>query len=190
LDLGEIVKLWEVVQVFHRYTLFQRIAIIVGTPITLYVVYLCTLGRPPLVVHELRFSLLQDRQVRPLRTGGDAFEVDFRLLNTTSPADEINNVFGQLWVDGAAFITSTLPPARGQSGTPRVEWDIQIPVFPKDGVFIPTRMALRLPPPGHEVLVGAQFVSKETQREEYLWKIINEAGKPKTVVIKNPHASQ
>lgn len=73
MDLTEILKLWEVVQVFHRYTMFQKVALVVGAPIALYVVYLATLGRPPLVVHELRFSLLQDRQVRPLRDGGEAF---------------------------------------------------------------------------------------------------------------------
>jgi hypothetical protein len=185
-DLGEIVKLWEVVQVFHRYTVFQKIALIIGSPITLYVAYLCTLGRPPLTVHELRFSLLQDRQVRPLLTGGEAFEVEFRLINATSPPEEVNNLFGQLWVDGTAFVTSTIPPARGQSGAARVEWDLQIPVFPKEGVFIPARIALRMPPPGGEVLVGAQFVSKETTRAEYLWKIVNEAGKPRTVVVKSP----
>jgi hypothetical protein len=95
------VKLWEVVQVFHRYTAFQKVALIVGTPIALYALYLATIGRPPLVLHELRLFLLQDRQVRPLTDGGSAFEIEFRLSNETSPPREVHNVFGQVWVEGS-----------------------------------------------------------------------------------------
>jgi hypothetical protein len=43
-----------------------------------------------------------------------------------------------------------------------------------------------MPEPGDEVLVGAQVVSKETQRTEYLWSIVNENGLPKIIIKKSP----
>ncbi len=187
MELTEIVKLWEVVQVFQRYTAFQKLALIIGTPVALYVGYLLTIGRPPLVLHELHFVLLQDRQVQQLEDGSKAIEIEFRLLNSTSPPAEIHNVFGQIWIDGTYFIGSTLPPARGRSGRPRVEWDIQMAVFPKESVFIPPKIAARMPAPGEELRVGAQFVSKETSKLEYFWKLVNEDGIPKIVFVKNPH---
>jgi hypothetical protein len=59
-------------------------------------------------------------------------------------------------------------------------------VFPKQGSFLPTKIALKMPQVGDEVLVGAQFTSTETEKQEYLWKIVNENGMPKTLFIKNP----
>jgi hypothetical protein len=118
--------------------------------------------------------------------GGEAFEVEFRLLNATSPPREIPNVFGQLWIDGKYLLKSTIPTTRSAAEAARVEWDIQIPVFPKEGVSIPTKLALRMPRPGDEILVGAQFVSKETERQEYFWGIVNENGVPKALAKKSP----
>ncbi|MCX6563427.1 MAG: hypothetical protein NTU60_07455 [Candidatus Aminicenantes bacterium] len=137
--------------------------------------------------YELRFFLLQDRQVRSSQAGERAIEVDFRLTNSTSPPEEVHNVFGQLWIDGKHLLASTIPPARGHAGAGRVEWDIQIPVFPKEGVFIPPKILVGMPSPEGEILLGAQFVSKETQRQEHLWRIVNDGGAPKIVTVKSPH---
>lgn len=186
--MTDIMKIWEVVQVFHRYTPFQRFALVLGAPITLYVVYLCTIGRPPLTLYQVDLFLLQDRQVRTLRSGGDAFEIDFRLLNATSPPAEVHNLFGQLWVESTAFVSSTIPPARGANSVGPVEWDIRAPVLPKQTTFVPPKIVLRLPEPSGEVLVGAQLVSGETDKEEYLWRIVNENGMPKTIAVRAPRA--
>ena len=96
-------------------------------------------------------------------------------------------MFGNLWLDGKYLLASTISPARGRAGVGRVEWDIQVPVFPKEGSFLPPKIVVRMPSPKEEVLVGAQFVSKETQRQEYLWRIVNLDGVSKTVTVKNPH---
>lgn len=140
---------------------------------------------PPPIIHKLRFFLLQDRRVRPL-PDGDAFEMEFRLLNSSSPPSELNNVFGHYWVMGAHIIGATIPPARGEVEGGRVEWDIQIPVFPKGGVFLPAKIAARMPELGSEVLVGAQIVSRETSPSEYLWGIVNDNGVPTIVFKKSP----
>jgi len=186
MDLSTILKFWEVIQVFHRYTTFQKTALILAVPVLVYAAYLVTIGRPPLVLFQTRFSMLVDKQVRPLRIGGDAFEVEFRLINLTSPPDEIHNVFGQLWMDGSLIVATTIQPSRGQPGEQRVEWDIQIPVFPKQGAFIPAKVAFRLPTSGSDITVGAQFVSKETSRDEYIWRIINNGGVPEAVSVRQP----
>jgi hypothetical protein len=186
LNLSEVVKLWEVVQVFHRYNTYQKISIIIGLPIALYVIYLITLGRPSLLVHELRFFLLQDQKVQSLPNIGQIFEIDFRLINSSSPPNELNNIFGNLWLDSTYYINATIPPERTPNTAKKVEWDIKIPVFPKEGTFIPAKIFLKMPKPGEEVLVGAQFVSKETQKTEYLWKIVNDNGVRKTVIKKSP----
>lgn len=190
MDFTQLEKLWEVMQVFHRYHWLNRVFLIVASLVLIYFIYLVTLGRPPLVVHELRFTLLTDPQVRTLREGVEAFEIEFRLLNRTSPHRELHNVFGNLWISGAHFITSTIPPARGQSGgQARVEWDIRESVIPKQGIFIPAKLRVKMPQPGEEVMVGAQFSSTETDPQEYLWKFINDNGSPKRVTIKDPHAN-
>jgi hypothetical protein len=186
LDVTDIVKIWEVVQVFHRYTPFQRFALLLGAPITVYFLYLCTLGRPPLTLYQVDLFLLQDRQVRKLPSGGETFEIEFRLMNATRPSAEVHNLFGQLWVEGTAFVASSIPPARGANGSGHVEWDIQADVLPKQAAFVPPKIVLRMPDPSGEIMVGAQLVSTETEKEEYLWRVVNENGTPRPVVVKAP----
>lgn len=142
------------------------------------------LGRPPAVVHALRFFLLSDRQIKKVAEGAEVIELDFRLMNSSVPPAELSNIFGHIWIDRASFVASSLPPARGLAGPGHVEWDIQIPVLPREGAFAPTRIAAQLPGPGKEIVVGGQFVSKETDRQEYMWHIKNEGGDLKIVEVK------
>jgi hypothetical protein len=186
LDLTEILKLWEVIKVWHRYAVYQKIALIIGLPVTLYFLYLVTIGRPSLVVHDLRLALLSDRVVRQLREGGEAFEIEFILRNSTSPPKEVHNMFANLWMDGQHFIQSIPAPLRGD-GSARVQWDLNRPVFPKDSVIVDLpKISVRMPTPGDEVIVGAQIVADEIEKKEYLWKFVNENGSPKIVFVRNP----
>ncbi len=186
MELSDIFKFWEIVQVFHRFSTIQKIVLIIAIPIILYVLYLITIGRPPLISYRIHFALLSDNEIHQLIEGGDSFEIDFRLLNVSDPPEEVHNVFGNLWLAGEYFVASTIQPARGERGSKRIEWDIQIPVFPKESSFLPAKSVLKIPLPNEEILVGAQFVSKETEKQEYLWKIINNSGCPKVIVIKSP----
>lgn len=144
-------------------------------------------GRPPLIVYRLHFSLLQNRQVRLWHDGTESFQMDFMLVNLTKPSQEVHNIFGTLWIDGAHFIASSSPPSRGYMGAPRVEWDMLIPILPREAAFEPASSVVRMPRPGEEVLVGAQFVSKETEKQEYFWHMVNDSGVPKAIFIKYPH---
>src|SRR6266446_6324869 len=54
--MPDFFKIWEFFQVLPRYTLFQKIALFFGLPITIYFVYLLTVGRPPLVTLFLTLS--------------------------------------------------------------------------------------------------------------------------------------
>ena len=186
MNSSDIMKFWEIVQVFHRYTTLQKIFLISAIPIILYVLYLLTIGRPPLNSFRLHFAMLSSNVIRELKEGGKSFEIDFSLINISDPPEEIHNIFGNLWVSGEYFVASTIQPARGHRGSSRVEWDLQIPVFPKESAFIPPKSVFKLPPPNAEILIGAQIVSKETEKQQYVWRIVNENGIPKVTVIEKP----
>lgn len=185
--LVDVGKLRKVLQVFRRSTTLGKFALFGAILVVTYAACLVTIYRPPLVVYQLHFVLTTDRQVHRLLIGTDGFEVNFFLRNITSPPEELHNVFGNLWLSGEYFVASTIQSNRGKSGSPRVEWDIQIPVLPKESVLSSATAVLKMPPPGAEILIGAQFVSKETDRQEYLWKIINDAGIPTILFLKNPY---
>ncbi|GMV23263.1 MAG: hypothetical protein AMXMBFR57_32120 [Acidimicrobiia bacterium] len=142
------------------------------------------LGRPLAVLHGLRFVLLTDLQTRLLPDGSEVIECEFRLLNVSTPPAEVSNIFGHVWIDRASFVGSNLPPARGLPGVGRVEWDIQIPTFPKESVFIPTKIVAKAPQGDAYITIGAQFVSKETDKQEYLWHIRHESGTRRIVRLK------
>ena len=129
----------------------------------------------------LRFFLLRGGETS---TSGE-IGVEFRLHNTTTPPAELHNVFGNLWIQDADVTGTTILPSRRQTG--RVEWDIQIPVLPKEGWFLPAAVKMRMPLPGRPVRIGAQFVSSETERYEYLWEIENRDNVATTVTVRNPH---
>jgi hypothetical protein len=125
----------------------------------------------PQLIHALAFHMLRAPNVR---ADGAPIQLDFILRNATRPPDEIHNIFGELWLDSEFVVSFTEQPSRGTPGSGRLEWDIRIPVFPKEGVFKATSIRLRVPPQGKETLVGAQFVSKQTDRQEYMWSIVND----------------
>jgi hypothetical protein len=135
--------------------------------------------------YRLTFHLLKDEKSIKI---DEPLQIDFVLVNLTTPHDEVHNVVGQLWID-AEFVTSvTMPPSRGKVGAGRLEWDIRIPVFPQKATFAGPSMLVRMPPRNREILIGAQFVSKETEPTEYMWKIVNENGLPKFITVKNADA--
>jgi len=117
--------------------------------------------------------------------GSQSFQMTVALVNLTKPPQELRDIIGNLWTDGEHFIESSGPPNR--MGTERIEWDIKIPVFgPKMPRALVSFIAT-MPGFGDEVVVGAEFVSRETGKQEYLWHMIDEGGIPKTIFLKYPH---
>jgi hypothetical protein len=55
---------------------------------------------------------------------------------------------------------------------------------------LPTKIVARLPPPDGEIAVGAQLVSTETSKQEYLWRVVNDSGTPRVVFVRNPHGDR
>jgi hypothetical protein len=154
------------------------IGAIVGAAVAATIWFTAVAVRPP--EHRLTFAMLREPSV-----SGDVFQVGFMLTNSSHPPDEINNVFGTLWVD-AEFVTAvTIPPARGVVGTGRLEWDVRTEVLPKGSVFALTEIRFRAPPAGREFLIGAQFVSKQTDKKEYLWRVVSDGKVPRFVTEKN-----
>jgi hypothetical protein len=145
-------------------------------------------GKPPAIPYNLHFAMLMDPSPSP---GDDPLQLDFRLSNFTTPPDEVHNIFGTLWIDGEFVIAASLLPVRGKAGAVgHLEWDIQVPVFPKGGTFVAPSIRLRRPPSGKEIVVGAQFVSKETDTQEYLWKIVNYGGQIRRATLKNGNINE
>jgi hypothetical protein len=54
----DLIKIWEVIQVFPRCTALQKVTIVAGVPFILYFLYLVTIARPPL--HQLLIELPRD----------------------------------------------------------------------------------------------------------------------------------
>lgn len=179
-------KLREVATLFRGLTRLKKLTLVLALPIVAYAACLATILRPPEVAYQIPFFLMTDRQVHHLVTGSDGFQVDFFVHNMSSPPEEVHNVFGNIWISGEYLVTSNIAPSRGKPGGSRVEWDIMIPVFPKESIFSSASAVLRMPSPGAEILVGAQLVSKETDRQQYLWKIGNEKGAPAIVIVESP----
>jgi hypothetical protein len=132
--------------------------------------------------YSLELVMLQDQKIIKQNGSIDAVTIRFSLRNTTFPEAEVHNVFGNIWVDSTFFIDSTLPPY--VVGSDRTEWDVQIPTFPKGGVFAPTPIRVKMPGPNERVIIGAQFVSKETNKRDYMWNLTNDNGRPTTVIVR------
>jgi hypothetical protein len=132
--------------------------------------------------YSLEFAMLQDGKIIKHHGSIDAVTIEFRLVNTTFPQAEIHNVFGNIWIDSAFFLDSTLAPS--VAGTDRTEWDVQIPVLPRGGAFAQTSIRVRMPGPNERVIIGAQFVSKETNKRDYMWNLTNDNGRPTTVIVR------
>jgi hypothetical protein len=143
-------------------------------------------SNPPLVVYHLQLSLLQDRKVHEENDGSLSFQMNLLLVNLTQPSHELHDIIGNLWTDGEHFIMSSGTPNR--AGTERVEWNFEIPLLREQMNRALASFIVRMPGFGDEVLVGAEFVSKETKKQEYLWHLVNERGIPKAIFIKWPHS--
>ena len=156
---------------------------VVGAMFAALIWYGAIAKRPP--SHRLIFAMLRTSEPVPV---GTTIQIDFSLVNSSQPPDEIHNIFGQLWID-AEFVTATsIRPTSGHIGSGRLQWDIQIPVFPKGSSFATSSIRLTVPPSGREISIGAQFVSKETEKQEYMWRMVNEAGASKFITVKNADA--
>jgi hypothetical protein len=152
------------------------------------------LNRPKSAPHyELRLVALNGRELEQVPgMVGSGVKVDFVLINGSKPEVEMHNVAGQLWTE-----TSHLVAALGESRPPqnrrsadRTEYDIDLPVFPKTASSRLPTFFYRLPEPNERILLGAQIVSTETDKQEYLWNVVNDGGHPRVVTLRSPDVGE
>lgn len=146
---------------------------------------------PPSVEHRIIVSAVPlDKDVRSFPGVGDGFRVGFDLRNSSTPQTELRNVFGQVWTHDDYLIA--VFRERGvsfdeQRANGRLRVNFNFPVLAKTAfVRFPT-LYFRLPEPGREIIFGAQITSTEIDKQQYYWKIVNDAGRPRFIIVDSPH---
>jgi hypothetical protein len=140
--------------------------------------------------YELALFALSSGDVEDIPTVGKGIKVSFVMNNLTKPEAEIHNVFGHLWTDDSHLLATLKEPTvnyRERRETGRVTHDLQFPVFPKTAATHLPTWIFRSPELGQEILFGAQLTSTETDKRQYLWRIINSDGKPRFEIVAWPH---
>jgi hypothetical protein len=143
--------------------------------------------------YELRLMALNGRELEQVPgVVGSGVKVDFVLINGSDPQADMHNVAGQLWTE-----TNHLVAAPGERRAPqnrrsadRTEYDINFPVFPKTASSHLPTFFYRLPEANERIPLGTQVVSAETDKQEYLWNVVNDGGHPRVVTVRSPDTSE
>jgi hypothetical protein len=177
--MTDFIKFWEVFQVFPRYTLWQKIAIIAGLPLCFYIMYLLTAGRPPLVAYALTIRAGQVMTATgPLNADGNIM-VFWSLGNDTKPNAELHNIKGEFWTDKKYLVKQSPPAWREATFADKttIFYDLQVPLLHKNdgGIFL--KWEFKPPPIGEEITLTYNAVASEVEWQWGTWSITNDGKK-------------
>jgi hypothetical protein len=171
----DFMKIWEVVQVFPRYPWYQKLALLVSVPFALYVAYLMTAGRPPLILYKLLVT------PGPLHLTPEGYmNVDVDVANVSEPPATIHDVEGIVWITASTVIQASRPLSRVinmRDGIRAHYYGFQeSPLHKETGTNI-IRWLIVPPQAGQRFFIRYQIISSETKRAAGGWQIVNENGR-------------
>ncbi len=171
--MSDFAKVWEVLEVFPRYTLFQKIALIAGIPILIYWLYLVTAGRPPAVAYSLELSFSHRiTSTGPLLADGNLI-IMMDISNLSKPGAELHNISGEVWTRKKYVIQQPFAPVRQFDDS--VYYDFAIPFLYKNSATI-WEWVFTPPQAGEEIPLGYRIVASEVDWQSGSWSVVNEKG--------------
>jgi hypothetical protein len=172
--MSEFAKVWEIFQIFPKYSLFQKTAIIATLPLFIYVLYLLTVGRPPLITYVLTVKpghLMT--ATGPLDANGNV-TILWSIGNDTKPQAELHNIKAELWTNKRYLVRqSQLGRETTFNNQTTIHYDLELPLLHKNdgGVFL--RWEFKPPPVGEEIRLGYNAVASEVDWQWGSWNIVN-----------------
>ncbi|MEY2499717.1 MAG: hypothetical protein QOI07_51 [Verrucomicrobiota bacterium] len=175
--MSDFIKFWEVFQVFPKYSSIQKVAILAGIPLFLYVLYLVTVARPPLINHVLTI------RAAPLMTptgtivnAEGVVTILWSLGNDSAPQAELHNIKGEFRTTKKHLVNTSLPPTRQTEfrGETSIFYDLSIPLLHKNdgGIFL--KWEFKVPPVGEDIQLNYEAIASETDWQWGSFKIANE----------------
>jgi hypothetical protein len=176
LGLDDFSWLWNTIKVFPRYALHEKIAILAAIPLLVYVAYLLTAGRPPLVVYNLVVSPAinigghDPRNIAP----GERIELWLNIENNSEL--EIQNIQGQFWTSSKYLIQASRAPAYVVTGKPDqfLYYDISIPLLQKHSAEFLATWIVTVPSGDDSIPIGYSVVSSQTEWQSGGWYFARE----------------
>jgi hypothetical protein len=166
--MSEFVKVWEVVRVFPRYALYQKMILIFGLPLVIYYLYLVTAGRPPLVVYILDARFLRTAPLTPEKN----ILITLNVANLSKPGAEIHNITGEFWTRREFIVEQTHQPARQIDDS--VYYDFEIPLLYKNTSSSVFEWVFKPPEVGKEIPLAYRIVASEVDWQTGSWSVVND----------------